>query len=343
MDAWLSTFKDIAPYLTQPLVLVGFVLLLFFGIHRTLLKAGIIPPLTARTGGKVVQLLLRYGFVIALVVILSGFGLQLFKTYRETQPPVDVGAIIEQMAARHRQELAQMESHYQGEVGDWKHQAEQAVAALASLRGQADAPPGIEQAVAMLEKGQTEKAEAIFQAIAERKEKDVKQAAAAYRHLGALAFLGDTQKALTAYRRATELEPGNADGWNQLGHLLRRVGKLDEAEAAYRKVESLGEATNDRELLAAAYGNLGLVYRIRGDLAQAEAMHKKALDLHEALGSKEGMAADYGNLGLVYRTRGDLAQAEAMLKKSLGLFQDIGAVPQVELVQGWLDGLRKSD
>jgi hypothetical protein len=27
----------------------------------------------------------------------------------------------------------------------------------------------------------------------------------------------------------------------------------------------------------------------------------------------------------------------------LELFQDIGAVPQVELVQGWLDGLRKSD
>jgi len=314
MDALLAAFGKIAPYLTQPLVLVGFVLLLFFGIHRTLLKAGIIPPLTARTGGKVVQLLLRYGFVIALVVILSGFGLQLFKTYRETQPPVDVGAIIGQMEARHRQELAQMESHYQGEVGDWKHQAEQAVAALASLRGQPGAPPGIAQALSMLKKGQTKEAAAIFQAVAERNEKDIKKAAAAYRHLGALAFLDDTQEALAAYRRATELEPDNAEGWNQLGHLLRRVGELDEAEAAYRKVKTLGESKNDEPLIAVASGNLGLVYQTRGDLAKAEAMYQKALALDEALGSKEGMANQYGNLGLVYQTRGDLAKAEAMLK-----------------------------
>jgi hypothetical protein len=44
MDTSLAAFKEIAPYLTQPLVLVGFVLLLFFGLHRSLLKAGIIPP-----------------------------------------------------------------------------------------------------------------------------------------------------------------------------------------------------------------------------------------------------------------------------------------------------------
>jgi tetratricopeptide (TPR) repeat protein len=65
----------------------------------------------------------------------------------------------------------------------------------------------------MLEKGETKEAAVIFQAIAERKEEDVKKAAAAYRHLGALSFLDDTQKALAAYRRATELEPDNAVGW----------------------------------------------------------------------------------------------------------------------------------
>jgi len=55
------------------------------------------------------------------------------------------------------------------------------------------------------------------------------------------------------------------------------------------------------------------------------------------------MADNYGNLGLVYKTRGDLAQAEAMFKKSLGLFQSIGAAPQVELVRGWLEGLRQTN
>ena len=108
-------------------------------------------------------------------------------------------------------------------------------------------------------------------------------------------------------------------------------------------MQSLGEARNDRALLAAAYGNLGLIYQTRGDLDEAEAMLKKSLAIEEALGRKEGMASDYGNLGLIYQTRGDLDQAEAMLKKSLGLFQEIGAAPQMELVQGWLEELRKSD
>ena len=72
----LAGFAAIVPYLTHPLALVGYVLMLFFGIHRALIEAGIIPPLSQRAGSKVVQMLLRYGFVIALLIILLGFGLQ---------------------------------------------------------------------------------------------------------------------------------------------------------------------------------------------------------------------------------------------------------------------------
>jgi hypothetical protein len=88
MDASILAFKEIAPYLTHPLVLVGFVLLLFFGLHRTLLKAGIIPPLSQRSGSTVVQLLLRYGFILALVVIVLGFGLR----YVEIRSAEDAGS-----------------------------------------------------------------------------------------------------------------------------------------------------------------------------------------------------------------------------------------------------------
>jgi tetratricopeptide (TPR) repeat protein len=236
-----------------------------------------------------------------------------------------------------------MESRYQEDLTDWKQQASEAVTALANLRGQPGAPPDIDQALAMLEQGRTKDAKAIFQTIAERKEADIQEAAAAYRHIGALAFLDDTQKALAAYRSATDLDPANVQGWNQLGHLFFRVGKLDEAEAAYHKVKDFGEAKHDQALIGVASGNLGLIYRIRGDLEQAEAMYRKALSINEALGSKEGMAYAYNNLGNVYRTRGDLEQAEAMYKKSLVLFQDIGAAPQVERVQRLLGGLRQSD
>lgn len=112
----LKGFADIAPFLRHPLVLGGFALLLFFGIHRHLIKSGLIPPLTQRTGSRVIQTILRYGFVIALVVIVLGFALEFYKvkpfyrfvigllvialvfvlaffqTHRK-HPPVDVNAI----------------------------------------------------------------------------------------------------------------------------------------------------------------------------------------------------------------------------------------------------------
>ena len=40
----LEAFSKIAPHLANPLVLVGFVLLLFFGVHRTLIRSGILRP-----------------------------------------------------------------------------------------------------------------------------------------------------------------------------------------------------------------------------------------------------------------------------------------------------------
>ena len=82
----IAWFKDIARYLAQPLVLVGFVLCIVFGVQRALLKAGRIPPLTARAGGSVVHSLVRYGFVIALVVIVLGFTLAMYQVGREPNP-----------------------------------------------------------------------------------------------------------------------------------------------------------------------------------------------------------------------------------------------------------------
>ena len=67
-------FSEFASYLTDPLVLVGFGLVLLYGIHRTLIKSGILPPVSERTGGKIVQLLLRYGFFLALSVVVLGFA-----------------------------------------------------------------------------------------------------------------------------------------------------------------------------------------------------------------------------------------------------------------------------
>ncbi|MCP4666540.1 MAG: tetratricopeptide repeat protein, partial [Deltaproteobacteria bacterium] len=234
--------------------------------------------------------------------------------------PEDVKVIVDTLQASHQRELDRKET----DLVDWKKQATEAVTALAALQGKKDTPSGVERAFTLLKQGKTEAAEAIFQEVASRKENDVKEAAAAYRHLGAIAFLAETDKAQKAYQRATELEPDNADGWNQLGHLLNRSGEPTEAEKAYRQVEGIGTATGNQVLLAAAYNNLGIIYKTRGDLAEAEAMYRKSLEIDETLGNKEEIAKAYNGLGNTYKTRGDLDQAVVMCQKCLKIEEALG-------------------
>jgi Tfp pilus assembly protein PilF len=47
------------------------------------------------------------------------------------------------------------------------------------------------------------------------------------------------KEAEAAYRRALELKPNFADGWNNLGTVLRDLKRPQEAEQAFRKARSL--------------------------------------------------------------------------------------------------------
>lgn len=184
----------------------------------------------------------------------------------------------------------------------------------------------IQQAFELLDQGDTTQAEAIFAAVAAEARQTGNEAnnreAEALRHLGSLAFLHDTQKAFAAYKRSTELDTDNLSGWNQLGHLYRRLGELENAENAYMAVLKRSESNKNAQ--AVAYGNLGIVYRIRGDLGWALGYHEKALALNREVGSMEGMASDYGNLGIVYRIRGDLDRAIEYHEKSLTIERELG-------------------
>jgi hypothetical protein len=72
----VTEFSKVAPYLQDPLVLVGFFLFLAFLFARALLKRGIIPTLPPTAGFKILKSLLLYGFLIGLLLIVLGFGLK---------------------------------------------------------------------------------------------------------------------------------------------------------------------------------------------------------------------------------------------------------------------------
>ncbi len=323
-------FEKIAPYLTHPLVLVGFVLLLAYGIHWQLMKSGLLRQVSQKNSSLIIRLFLRYGFWLALILLLAGFGLQFsgiglsaWNSYMDKEKviAVNAGKVAEKLYAQLDTKDEQLSA---------KDEQIKALTEAVTALSKADAPVrSINEAMRTLERGETKQAKAIFAEVLQTKEAEGKnankEAAAAARHLGALAYMNNPKEALNAYRKAVELDPDNAEGWNQLGILLDRTGEITQAEEAYRKVLTLGEAHQNKEEQAWAYLNLGNVYYTHGDLDKAEEMYRKALELDEALGRKEGMAANYGNLGLVYKTRGELDRAEEMHRKSLYLNQALSS------------------
>jgi len=69
-------FTKIAPYLQEPLILIGFVIFLGFSFSRYLVKHKVVPELPPKLGFIILKQLLLYGFVIGLLVIGLGFGLK---------------------------------------------------------------------------------------------------------------------------------------------------------------------------------------------------------------------------------------------------------------------------
>ena len=88
-----SNFQEIAPYLKDPLVLIGFFLFVSLLITRTIITPKLLEPLPATMGFRILRLVLVYGFIIGLLVILLGFGLK----YQEIAEQKKTVASLEKM------------------------------------------------------------------------------------------------------------------------------------------------------------------------------------------------------------------------------------------------------
>jgi hypothetical protein len=103
MDSF--SFDKVAPYLKDPLVLVGFALLLFFGFARTIIRSGLLTPVTGAKSYKMLQTVLLYGFLLGLLVIALGFGLK----YRELSE-ADQQSAVEMLKGEFNANAATVES-----------------------------------------------------------------------------------------------------------------------------------------------------------------------------------------------------------------------------------------
>lgn len=60
----IAGFEKVAQYLMHPLALIGFVLMLAYGIHWQLMKSGLLAEATKKDGSLIIRLFLRYGFLL---------------------------------------------------------------------------------------------------------------------------------------------------------------------------------------------------------------------------------------------------------------------------------------
>jgi tetratricopeptide (TPR) repeat protein len=110
---------------------------------------------------------------------------------------------------------------------------------------------------------------------------------------------GRNDDAINAYQQAVTLKPDNAGYYNNLGNVLARVGKIDEARAAYTKSAEL-----DPPGAALAWRNFGISLYQAQRMTEAVEPLKKATDIDPKnaqtwylLGACLVASADYKQVG----------------------------------------------
>lgn len=119
------------------------------------------------------------------------------------------------------------------------------------------------------------------------------------------------QEAEASFLRALELKPDFAEAHNNLGNLLYETNRLHEAEAVFRRALELNPD------LAQSHNNLGNLLHVTKRLGEAEGAFRKALELNPYF------AEAHNNLGNLLKERNLFQEAETVFMRALELKPDL--------------------
>ena len=122
---------------------------------------------------------------------------------------------------------------------------------------------------------------------------------------------------LAVWQRATEIGPGNAKAWYNLGNAWMRRGEAGKAGTAFERAVTL------RPGLGIAWANLGAARASAGDLDGAEAAFLRAL------AADPGLAQPHAALGALAAARGETLAARRHLRTALVLDPDLADAGRV--------------
>ena len=191
-------------------------------------------------------------------------------------------------------------------------------------RGAAAGDTRLRQALDFLKVGKVAEATPLLQTYATdesaRIAQDSKDAAAAWRNLGAIAGLRDPRKAREAYAKAAALDPGDAEGLSWDGWFQLEANNLAAAEKSYRALLALEGA--DASQLFWARSGLGDIAKARGDLKAALANYGEARVAMERLAKSDGGNADWQyDLGISNERIGDVQMKQGNLAAALKSYE----------------------
>lgn len=254
-----------------------------------------------------------------LCLVLCGFCLQACH-YDAAKTAITDTAYLDQIVT-----TLTRQHHLEAPDKNWQMKAlNESVKTLMEDQDALGTQADVKAAIDALAQGNTDAAKSLFAKLAENPESEAKEAAGAFRNLGVLASLNNVPQALSAYRRAAELESGNSENWDGLGHLLNQTGNA-EAIAAFAKALAIAKTTKNQLDMATAYGNLADAYQAQRQWDKALEMLNKALPIHQASGNQQAVAENYARLGDVcYNSRDRLEQAKTYYEKALQMNESGG-------------------
>lgn len=167
----------------------------------------------------------------------------------------------------------------------------------------------LKEAYGLFQQGRLEEARQIYEKVVEEDYDNFK----AHFSLGVIfQFQKKDEQALGHYSICTDIDPGFAPTYNNMGWIFFTRGEYNKAQLAY-----MHALENDPKYLL-AYNNLGVVFLIGGETDTAKFIFEKVLVL------QPGNLMALNNLGLVYESRGE--QGEARKKYNEVLMKDPGNV-----------------
>jgi tetratricopeptide (TPR) repeat protein len=196
-------------------------------------------------------------------------------------------------------------------------------------KGAAAGDDRLQQALDLLKAGKVEDASRLLQAFADDKsariKQDSKEAATAWRNLGAIAGLADPKRAREAYGRAVALDPDDREALYWHGWLQLLAGDLGLADRDLDRLLQVSVAAHDDRGTYRAYLRLGQVFVARGNSEAAREYEDHAYDLAKRNAERSpddqqwqrNLSVSNELLGDVYLAQGNLRAALEQYRASL--------------------------